>query len=82
MPALTVVWGVGAVSRLRTAALPCCMCIDAFALFRWQVALVDAMAFPDDPHRGFEQLFVSCAASAGSAPRARSESMLCYVLFV
>ena len=40
------------------------MCIDAFALFRWQVALVDAIASLDDPH-SFEQLFVSCATSAG-----------------
>ena len=41
------------------------MCIDAFALFRWQVALVDAIASLDDPH-SFEQLFLSCGTSAGS----------------
>ena len=41
------------------------MCIDAFALFRWQVALVDAIASLDDPH-SFEQLFLSCGSSAGS----------------
>ena len=41
------------------------MYIDAFALFRWQVALVDAIASLDDPH-SFEQLFLSCGTSAGS----------------
>ena len=40
------------------------MCIDADALFRWQVALVDAMASLDDP-RSVEQLFASCTAYAG-----------------
>ena len=41
------------------------MCIDAFALFHWQVALVDVIASLDDPH-SFEQLFLSCGTSAGS----------------
>ena len=46
------------------ADLPSSLAADAFAMFRWQVALVDAITSPDDPH-SFEQLFVSCATSAG-----------------
>ena len=42
----------------------CPFCIDAIALFRWQAVLVDALASPDDSN-SFEQLFVSCVASAG-----------------
>ena len=46
------------------ADLPSSLAADAFAMFRWQVALVDAITSPDDSH-SFEQLFVSCAAFAG-----------------
>ena len=46
------------------ADLPSSLAADAFAMFRWQVALVDAIASQDDLH-SVEQLFASCAAYAG-----------------
>ena len=46
------------------ADLPYSLAADAFALFRWQVALVDAIASQDDPHPS-KQLSASCLDCAG-----------------
>ena len=45
-------------------AFPGFFCIDAFALFRWQAAFVDATTAPGHPQHG-EQRFARCAASTG-----------------
>ena len=46
------------------ADLPYSLAADAFAMFRWQVALVDAMASQEDPHL-YKQLSASCRDCAG-----------------